>query len=57
MRPERWEMGRQDTLAGRRDGDVGYQFDLQGTQRDTQGSWSGAQDVFTFEGLEENRGS
>ena len=50
-------MGRQDTLAGRRDGDVGYQFDLQGTQRDTQGSWSGAQDVFTFEGLEENRGS
>lgn len=40
---------RQDTLAGRWDKDPGDQFNLQGTQRDTQGSWSRAQDTFTFQ--------
>ena len=40
---------RQDALAGRWDKGPGDQFNLQGTQRDTQGSRSRAQDTFTFE--------
>ena len=50
-------MGRQGRLGGGWDGDLGNPFDLQGAESGTRGSWGGAQDAFTFEGLEEYQGS